>query len=362
MKLHAPPIFLPFSLAITLGKSALAQTPPCPPPGLEKVVDTEEKCLCFYSLAGSGLDLGNELTFSTAFTDDTIQEVTETGSYYGVDGIAEYLSFVKSGGEGFTNGFIRIGTPLFLDMTGSTVQQCVATIVDRRRVSFNSRFLVDNQEACVDTLIGNTLYYKMTGIQEAPITVQRIKGWVPNELFSILTTVTDTKATAEYVCDVLVNSCDMGSIAKPAKKSKKGKAKKVSKSSSQSLTPVYLHKNNKKFKKHNQLERKNIAKCVVDFNALPLSDSSNKTIYLDGNSRGCRIQHAFYASSNPDHCPHVSFEADEDVNGLVKCTKSKLRPLTDLFSEKEVGLFLFAGTMLGLGESGIDLQMKACQA
>jgi len=362
MKLHAPPIFLLFSSAITLGKSALAQNTPCPPPGLEQVVDTEEKCMCFYSLAASGIDLGNASTFDSAFTDDTVQEIIETGSYYGVDGIAEYISFVKSGGEGFSSGYTRIGTPLFLDMTGSTAQQCVATIADRRRVSFNSRFLVDNQETCVDMLTGNTFYYKMTGIQEAPITVQRINSWVPSGFLSFLTTVTETKATAEYVCDVLVNSCDMGGIAKPAKKSQKGKAKKVSKSSSQSLTPLYLHKHNKKFKKHNQLERKNIAKCLVDFNALPLSDSSNNSFYFDGNSRGCRVFHAYYASSNPDHCPHVFFEADEDVDGQVKCNKSELKPHTDLFSEKELGLFMFASTMLGLGESGFDLQMRACQA
>lgn len=363
MKLNALPFLLLLPSAIGLVKPALAQIPPCPPPGLELVVDTQEKCMCFYSLLGSGLETGNSSTFDAVFTDDTVQEFTQSGTYYGADGIAEYLSYVQSGEDGFVRSYTRIGMPLFLDMTGSTLQQCVATTAERRRLSFNSRFTVDNQEMCIDSVSASTMYYTMTGIPEAPITVQRINSWLPNEIITYSNIMLETEATAEYVCDVLVNSCGMGIVNKSKKKSKKGlKAKKRSNPPNQSLDPVYLQQTNKKFKKQKQPERKDIAKCLADFNALPVDDSSETLNYIDGNSRGCRIIHAYFASTNPDHCPHISFEADEDVNGLVKCNKSKLAPLTDIFSEMELGLFMFASTLLGLGESGIDVQMKACPA
>jgi len=363
MKLNAPPLLLLLSSAIELVKPALAQIPPClPPPGLELVVDTQEKCLCFYALLGSGLDTGDSSTFDAAFTDDTVQEFTQSGTYYGADGIAEYLSYVQSGEEGFVKSYTRIGMPLFLDMTGSTLQQCVATTAEKRRFSVNSRFTVDNQEMCIDSVTASTMYYTMTGIPEAPIIVKRINSWLPNEIVTA-PNFAETEAAAEYVCDVLVNSCGMGIENESEKKTKKGlKGKKRSYPPNQSLDPVYSQKPNKKFKKQKQPERKDIAKCLADFNALPVDDSSETLNYIDGNSRGCRIIHAYFASTNPDHCPHISFEADEDVNGLVKCNKSKLAPLTDIFSEMELGLFMFASTLLGLGESGIDVQMKACPA
>eukprot|EP00588_Corethron_pennatum_P014161 CAMPEP_0194267732 /NCGR_PEP_ID=MMETSP0169-20130528/2179_1 /TAXON_ID=218684 /ORGANISM="Corethron pennatum, Strain L29A3" /LENGTH=362 /DNA_ID=CAMNT_0039008685 /DNA_START=121 /DNA_END=1209 /DNA_ORIENTATION=+ len=362
MKLNAPPLLLLLSSAIEQVKPALAQIPPCPPPGLELIVDTQEKCMCFYSLLGSALDIGDQSTFDAVFTDDTVQEFTQSGTYYGADGIAEYLSYVQSGEEGFVKSYTRIGMPLFLDMTGSTLEQCVATSAERRRLSVNSRFAVDNQEMCIDSVTASTIYYTMTGIPEAPIIVQRINSWLPNEIINY-PTFAETEATAEYVCDVLVNSCGMGIRNESKQKTKKSlKGKKRSNPPNQSIEPVYSQKTNKKFKKQKQPERKDIAKCLADFNSLPIDDSNGALNYIDGNSRKCRILHAYFASTNPDHCPHVSFEADEDVNGFVKCNKSKLAPLTDLFSEKELGSFMFAGIHLGLGESGIDVQMKACPA
>ena len=44
------------------------------------------------------------------------------------------------------------------------------------------------------------------------------------------------------------------------------------------------------------------------------------------------------------HCPHVSFEAEEDVYGFVKCNESEGRAPTDLFSQDTINSFLFAGS------------------
>ena len=99
--------------------------------------------------------------------------------------------------------------------------------------------------------------------------------------------------------------------------------------------------------------------CLETLNALPFADDGALT-YIDGNTKGCRILHAVFAKTNPDHCPHISFEADEDVNDLVKCNESKRTLPTDLFTEEQLGLFTYASNLLGLGDSGIDIKLEAC--
>lgn len=339
-----------FAALVAIPQPVLAQ-PPCPPPfppGLEDVVNSAEKCACFYSLLGSGLDLGDSSTFSTVFTDDSVQSVAQTGQYVGVDGISEYLTFVKGGENGFVKDYILINAPLFLDMTGTTTQQCVATIAERRQLPFNSIFLQDNQDLCVDIVAGSTLTYTMTGDPTAPITVQTVNAWAPDELISgTFGLFVNTAATADFVCDAIVNSCGFDDSRRSLNTSRRLSNSKTSKSSKVSKTPP------------NAME-----KCLENYNALPATTSkAGKLTYIDGNSKGCRILHGVFAKSNSDHCPHISFEADEDVNGLVKCIKSKeglLTGPTGLFTEQQLELFMHASTILGLGPTGIDIQMQAC--
>ena len=73
----------------------------------------------------------------------------------------------------------RRGTGLW-----TTMEQCIATIAERRRMPFNSAFTVDNQEMCVDAVSGTTISYTMTGNPAAPIQVQSINAWLPDELIS----------------------------------------------------------------------------------------------------------------------------------------------------------------------------------
>ena len=85
------------------------------------------------------------------------------------------------------------------------------------------------------------------------------------------------------------------------------------------------------------------------------------TYIVDGDTRGCRLLHAFFAKHNPEHCPHISFEAEKDVNGLVKCHQSKqttVHILGSLFSEQQ--LDMFTGNLFDLGETGIDIRFEAC--
>ena len=63
------------------------------------------------------------------------------------------------------------------------------------------------------------------------------------------------------------------------------------------------------------------ADCVARYNAIPMLAESD-TLYIDGNSRGCRILHSVFALNNSKHCPHLSFVPQEDKNGNIKCQKS----------------------------------------
>ena len=85
----------------------------------------------------------------------------------------------------------------------------------------------------------------------------------------------DTPATAEYVCDVIVNSWgkDLKASKKASLKSKSMKGSKKSKSKSKSMKGS-----------------KSMKKCLKKFNALPNNDSAvleDPPTRVDGNSKGC---------------------------------------------------------------------------
>lgn len=301
--------------------------PPCPPPfpGLAQIVNTPEQCNCFYALASAQLDLGNSATFANSLTADTVQTFAQTGKYYGADGIAEYLSFVV-GGE-FVETYDLVGLPLFLNVTPDTNGQCSVTIAERRHMKFNSDY-TDNQEVCFAALSGAVINYQMTGNLEKPIEVKTIDAYLPDGFIRESQIVLDTEATAEFVCDVHLK-------CKHAKKLKS----KSSKSS------------------------KGMKKCLKKFNKLPAFDNANGFTYLDGNSKGCRNLHSSFALTNPDHCPHVSFKAEEDVNGFVKCNESEGLLPTDLFSAETIGMFgAAAAGPLELGTDGYMVFEGDCPA
>jgi len=273
-----------------------------------------EECLCFYSLATSGLDVGDPSTFETLFNNDSVMEVAQTGKYFGPDGIAEYLSFVSNGV--FVLGYAEIGMTIPLKMTFSyATEQCISTFATRRRMPFNPVYIEDNQDACVDVVSGTTLHYTMTGNPQIPIAIQKFNSWYPDEFMkSTMGFSVHTRPTAEYVCDILVNSCNDTIV---------------------------------------------MDQCVITYFALPKYDIAALT-YVDGNSQGCRVLHSFFAATNNKHCPHISFEADEDIDGFVKCNESKGTLETDIFTLEELGLFYFASNLLGLGDYGYEIKMDVC--
>jgi len=72
--------------------------------------------------------------------------------------------------------------------------------------------------------------------------------------------------------------------------------------------------------------------CVDELESLPaLSDGA-----FDGHDYGCRVLHAVFAETNPNHCAHISFEPQEDPNGHVKCQESKMVDPFTLFDPEDI--------------------------
>ena len=76
--------------------------------------------------------------------------------------------------------------------------------------------------------------------------------------------------------------------------------------------------------------------CISHLASLP---AVTDEVYIDGNSHGCRAFHAYYASVNNVHCPHVSFIPMEDEDGKIKCQNSEGVLQTDYFTEDDIAKF-----------------------
>jgi len=349
-------------------KPVLSQDmPPCPPPGLDAVVNTPEKCMCFYSLISSGLDVGDASTYPNIFTDDTIFQVFQVGKFVGLDNIVEYISFFSGI---FITSFVLIGNPVFLEVSSSSIGQCVAVISERRQFSLNPEFMQNNSPQCVDAQTATRMEYSLTMDPTKPISIHKIFGYINDEFISDVLTLFDTPATSENICNNIFKCEDIENkpVLKKLKKNKKRKnlLKKLKKkriNNTITIAPTsrnILKKHNvKKNKKGKNLIGGRMSECMKTFDALPLT-TPGELSYVDGNSKLCRIFHSHYASTNPVHCPHVTFEADADIHGYVKCNESKQMSLADGFTQENLGMLMIASEILGLGTSGIVTQKNAC--
>ena len=147
--------------------------------------------------------------------------------------------------------------------------------------------------------------------------------WTP-ELFvsSFFGLNYNTRATAEYICDKIVNTCRDYNIPESRKKTRRGRK----------LEPSWRER------------RREMRKCIQAYNALPeLTYSTDGIGYADGDSKSCRLFHSNMASKNTDHCPHISFEREVDLNGYYKCSESAFIDPEVAFTSDEMEFILDAG-------------------
>lgn len=71
--------------------------------------------------------------------------------------------------------------------------------------------------------------------------------------------------------------------------------------------------------------------CEDEFSSLNMTEGKN--LWIDGNTRACRLLHGMFAESNPAQCPHISFVPMVDTNSKHKCRTSLRVKETDLFTD-----------------------------
>merc|ERR1712086_1248403 len=75
-------------------------------------------------------------------------------------------------------------------------------------MSYNPDLTVDNQELCIETIVGAVLYYTLTGDPVKPIAIHKTNAYLPDEIISeAFPYTTSAPAALEYICDVIVNTC-----------------------------------------------------------------------------------------------------------------------------------------------------------
>ncbi len=84
----------------------------------------------------------------------------------------------------------------------------------------------------------------------------------------------------------------------------------------------------------------NQTECIKVMSELPVYEENTLGYFMYiGNNTGCRVIHAAMAKTNPDHCPHISFDSEEDKNGVFKCDSSTANDLYYNYTEDEWNLF-----------------------
>lgn len=373
MKLISSSFFILSVLCIGgLDKTRLvhAQNPPenalpCPPPGLETVVDgsNTDNCDCFYALVESD-SFDSLIRDYSLLTEDSYMHFGPAGKYYGPDGVEEYLAFLFDGT--FVTETTLVGDPIPKHVKSIGPGKCEILTATHTNFHLNPFYTKNNTEACSSMVIGTLSTFELTGNPEQMISVQSHEMWAPNafvtDMFALFG---DTDASAEYVCDKILNSCKDYSVH-DADERRNRATRTLKKSKGVTKSKTKSSKTSKKAKKgHTSPEAVDMEMCIQKYNALPgiTIGIDGTTGFIDGNSQACRILHSFMARKNDDHCPHITLEPEVDKNGKIKCNKSAGEYHSDIYTTEEIGFFLFVGqTFFGFDETAARITYEACPA
>ena len=167
------------------------------------------------------------------------------------------------------------------------------------RAKSAQEFSLDGKIQNIDFVLGSEFIYELPDDSEKPILLTNWNTWLDPEFivaFAEILSISDK--SYDFVCDVIVNDCAAYSL-----------------------------------ETSNLIKNQTISECITQLRDLP--KLSNET-YLDGDSSGCRLLHGLLAKSNEEHCPHVSFEKEIDVNGKYKCYESKFTTLEMVFTQEKL--------------------------
>jgi len=263
----------------------------------ESEVLTERKLqnkenLCLGALAYSRFNILETENFDKWFTDESVMELVPAGKYYGVDGIAEYVNFLR--GPLFDN---YEGVSGSYKVVKATSDSCEVISAGVSKVEMN----VDNTRGGKAYTSASFLVkykYTFTGPESAKISIETVYVHYPEEFLSwFFEKQLNSRNTISLFCDTLKTGCP----------------------------EVY---ENNGFQ-----NRKGKKKCKSKFKKLSLVEKEGN---VRAYSQGCRNIHASFAMNNANHCPHISFISMKDVNDKVKCQPESDtgRSYDDVFSNE----------------------------
>ena len=248
-------------------------------------------CTGFFDL---NFDRFNFDEYSDYFDENSTFTLHAAGTYWGPDGIEEYVRFASDTSI-FIDSTRRLqgGLPIFKGV--NSAGECVFNVFTQSMYELSPRYSNGETWRVASML---TIVYARTTHKVAAIMLYYDPAFI-QDIFS----ASRGRRTAEYLCNIMKNECVGAGVH------------------------VWSHNNFAGFED-----------CISRFEQLDTFDdgdqlaASNGAGGVDGNSAGCRMLHGTLAALNPaGHCAHLSFVPMADNLGRIKCQQSNRYQVSDFF-------------------------------
>jgi hypothetical protein len=244
---------------------------------------------CSLRIALLGIVGTNYARFPRYFRNDSALKLAQTGTYVNAKNIEEYVKFVNPlYNPYFTRDSKVIDSQAFFTGYDKGTGQCMFRQFLTNDFIFSTNY-TNGGEAKFSAMMDIDFNYNQRYITEFRV------FYSSNFLDFFFTQVMDTDRSRNFICSVM--------------------------NSNSSCAPILPDRDN----------------CTERLAALPMAQNG---VYVDGNSQGCRIIHAFLALFSPKHhCPHISFTPHPDPDNATKCQVSKGMLVLDLFTQSDMDAF-----------------------
>jgi len=269
---------------------------------------TNDISRCLIALQLSGLVLDENVQFDAFFNEDSVMMIPDVGVFVGLNAIIEYANVAyREPGEAFV-----IKNPVSYPETVQVLpikaegNDCI--ILQSSKATFTTY----DSTLPVDLLLGYRITYTILedGPTPSKILVNRVDIRNPKGLVGYYYDQTKGDVFARLICETMQNNC-----------------------ASTFANNCYNGGDS-------------IDKCITDMLTLPAHEEGR----IDGKSFGCRILHSLLVPVDNNHCAHVSFDPEYDLNCALKCQKSKEITNEDVFHPTEIAFMAQHALSLGLGE------------
>jgi len=244
---------------------------------------------CAAGFVEAQLNLRQFELYPTWFDDNTSLTLAQTGVYEGVDDIEEYIRYMFPGSPYFSVHGILRSEKTFLSFDEEK-RSCMFLRMNHNRYQMSE--MANNELWEAPALVKFEWHFDTQRVGRMDVYLG------DRSYFERIDFVLNTPAINSFVCETLHDSC----------------------------ADVWAANN-----------LTSLGECKAKLAALPVDEG--EILYRDGNTQGCRWLHAVFASTNANHCAHLSFKPMADPRGRVKCQVSEQLQVSDRFSDDELSKY-----------------------